>query len=115
MTWQIPLLDESSDEMDKKADSKYLYSNISFLIMVIFATFTFTLRIYSALQLIVGKGVLNNIQYSILEIKLNETLGTYNTVYSIVNYPLITICGGILFNIYAIIKNYLLNKQSNKF
>lgn len=100
--------------MEKKSDSKYLYSNISFLIMTAFATFTFMFQISNALQLIVGRGVLNNIQFSILQIKLNETLGTYNTVYSIANYPLIVIGGCVLFNIYAIIKNHLLNKQSNK-
>jgi len=94
--------------MNKKTDSRYLYSNISILIITIFATLTFVMQINSDLRLIEVRGVLNNIQYSILQIKLNETIGTYNTVYSILNYPLIPMVGGILFNIYAIIKNHLL-------
>jgi hypothetical protein len=63
------------------------------------------MQLYSALYTISGGGVLNDIQYTIFQIKINVTRDTYSHVYNIVNYPLLPIFTGILYNIYCMIKN----------
>jgi hypothetical protein len=76
------------------------------MIIVLFATLTFMMKICSALNTIIGGGVLNSVQYSIFELKISVTRGTYSHVYNIGNYPLIPVLCGVIYNIYIIVKGY---------
>lgn len=90
-------------------DKRFVYNcstqNLSFWIIAIFAVLTFMMQICSALLIIKGGGILNNVQYTIFELKISVTRDTYNHVYSIGNYPLIPILGGVIYNICIIVKN----------
>ncbi len=80
--------------------------NLSFGIITIFTILTFMMQICSALLTIKGGGVLNNVQYTLFELKISVTRDTYSHVYNIGNYPLIPILGGAIYNIYIIVKNH---------
>jgi len=96
--------------MNDKAHSKIASKNLTFLIITIFATMTFMLQVCSALSTIKGMGTLNNIQYTIFQLKItvtNDLFGKHNYLYNIFNYPLIPISIGVIYNIYIVVKNYI--------
>lgn len=93
--------------MNKRLVYNCSTKNLFFLIMTIFATLTFIMQIYSSLLTIKGGGILNNIQYTIFGLKINVTRDTYSHVYNIMNYPLIPITYGVIYNIYIIVKNHM--------
>ena len=93
--------------MDKKSISKITSTNLSLLIITIFATLSFINELNSALIGLQHGGTLNSLTYSILQININTTeLGTYNHTYTVGYYPLVGIVGGIIYNSYIKIKNY---------
>jgi len=96
--------------MNKKSHSEIANKNLMFLIITIFATMTFMLRVSSALSTIKGMGTLDNIQYTIFYLKItvtNDLFGKHNYLYNIFNYPLIPISIGVIYNIYIVVKNYI--------
>lgn len=71
------------------------------------------MQICSALLTIKGGGILNNVQYTIFELKISVTRDTYSNVYSIGNYPLVPILAGIIYNIYILVKNHRTKDKIN--
>lgn len=93
--------------MDKKTISRVANVNLSFLIIIVFATLTFVSSLKSALWPLLHGGVLNDINFSMIQVKLNVTYqGGYNNTYIIGYYPLIGIVAGIIYNSFILIKNY---------
>ncbi len=97
--------------MNKKSVFNCASRNIYFGIVTIVATFTFMMQICNALLTIEGGGILNYVHYTLFVISISITRDTYSQVYNIVNYPLIPILIGIIYNVYIIIKN---NKNKEK-
>ena len=97
--------------MNKKSLRQYLGTNLSFGIMTIFSTLTFMMQICSALITIKGGGVLNNIDYTLFQLKISITRDTYSHVYTIGNYPLIPIVGGLIYNSYIMLKNHKIKNK----
>jgi hypothetical protein len=93
-------------EMNKKLVYNCSTQNLCFGILTIFATLSFMMQICNALLIIKGGGALNNVQYTIFELKISITRDTYSHIYKIVNYPLIPILGGVIYNIYNIARNH---------
>jgi hypothetical protein len=94
-------------EMNRNITSKHLNRNLEFFIVAVGASLTFLMQIHSALFSITGGGVINNVQYSIFHIEIDVSFNTtFSHVYDIWNYPLIPIFAGLIYNAYALFKNY---------
>ena len=92
------------NEMNRKLFDNLLSRNICFGILTIIAMIKFVIQISNPLFNLSHGFVLNNVQYTIFEMKISETMGTYTHEYNIFYYPLIPILVGMIYNIYIIIK-----------
>jgi hypothetical protein len=79
--------------------------------MVIFATLSFMMQLKSALLTIKYGGVLNDVQYTLFQLKISISYDTYSQNYNIGNYPLIPILAGVLYNIYIIVKKLMIKDK----
>lgn len=95
--------------MNKKPLYHCSAQNLGFIILTIFASINFIFKINNALLTIQAGGVLHNVQCSIFAIKISVSMDTNNYVYNIINYPLIPLLVGGIYNILIMVKN-----RSNK-
>lgn len=91
--------------MDKKMAAKVANKNLSFIIVTIFAILTCIMALDRAIIPLKNGGMLNNVEYTLFYVKIDVSAKTYRDVYTIGNYPLIPIVGGIIYNSYISIKN----------
>lgn len=93
--------------MDKKLNDTIIRTNLIFLILSISTTILFIVKIgFILFTECKGVGVLiYDVKSTIFMIKIYVTNYHYNSIYTIANYPLIPLAGGIIYNLYVMIKN----------
>ncbi|PKM93506.1 MAG: hypothetical protein CVU84_15110 [Firmicutes bacterium HGW-Firmicutes-1] len=92
--------------MDKKLISQVISKNLTLLILSIMASVNFMMQVSNALYTPKGMGELNvnSVVYTLFQLKIDITQGTYNHLYSIHNYVLIPVILGLIYNIYILVK-----------
>jgi len=98
--------------LNKKSVHRCLNVNLNIAIITIFQTLFFMKQIRDTLLMTGshGTGVLNDVGYTIFALKISITFGTECQVYNIINYPLILLVIGVLYNLY-IYSKYHRNKD----
>ena len=99
--------------MNNKLSSQVIMNNLWILTFSIITTVDFMRDVYQALYTPKDMGILNvnSVGYTLFSLKIDVIQGSIHNLYTIYNYPLIPILGGIIYNIYILIKIHR-NKDS---
>ncbi len=94
--------------MNNKIISQVIGKNIIFLVFTIMATVNFMMKVSTALYTREGLDtlIINSVGYTLFQLEIDITQGSYNHLYVISNYPLIPIFLGVMYNIYILAKLY---------